>query len=595
MKHTIQYIFRQFMWLPIALIATAVHADMNPTNGPLPTIDTQPFKRSDAPAKRLVQLMYNPNSKSLQRHVYYLVAPQLEGTYDLTWEPAADHLPSKAISGKGKLIWRLPGTPAYSWSAVVAELSGAFSKGRAEGKGRFWMKNGTVYEGDWSSGQMHGKGRLQIPGGWHYEGDFHQGQRHGSGRLVDSAGTVFDGQFEHGHLVGIVEVTPFDEQAYTAEFHGGQEIAGTRRYVTDKGTPSSLHLAQVTQLTDARIGLSLDPTPPPDWFGRFSPSYTSRSDGSSILVYRADQNVRALWRNETAIPVRYGEDSDLHPASHFSPGFEMSFENLGNQPLQIVGGFVAVQNSASYLKPVMDVYVEQDCGQPLITQFSLHNYGWSQPEGANISVNILNRDGSTASAASLPVQSGWPVPQVNLAQDLMNQGVNLPLIENQSVLSCSHANAASCIEDLRRSGLYGNLSNAIDLLGSAVVLLISAQMDFSWRENNGSVISDYVTFNSYLKVGQLPFTTECGEGGAGEVLFPDPFRLSLDRSDYLIPFGLNATVRPGQYSQWAFQVEAEKASYHEFQIVLSLADGREIASRPVVLEYLRPADPYQNY
>lgn len=593
-------------WSPIVhvgavLLALAVPvlavADMRPVEGPAIPDDRALLRDPDAPPRTLAQLMFDPDAGALSRRVYTLVAPRLVGSHDVVWQPSALATASGALSGAGRLVWRRAGTPAYAQAAVVAAFEGAFVDGRAEGFGRFWHRDGFLYEGDWRLGRMEGQGRLQLPGGRHYEGAFQAGLRHGRGRFVDETGSVFEAVFERDVLSGAVTVTPFDGPAYRAEFRAGREVTGSREILPGRSGPSALHLVQATRLPDARLGLALDPSPPPNWFGPFDPSYDSRSDGAIMQVYRADRAVRDAWFSTDRIPVRRGGEMEdmLGPETHVDPGFTISFENVGGRPLQIVGGRVAVRQSTSFLRPVLDVFVPQDCGQPVIADFTLTNYGWSQPRGAHLTVDFLDWSGHVAATVDGPVSQGWPVALVDLSPALRAQGVDVTYIENSGQLRCQSSSAQGCLSELAGSGLYGALAGTLSLGGSAVHIPYQARLDFGWTEANGAARRESLTFASSLKVGQLPFQPECGEGGGIEENFPYPFRLSLDRTDYSVPFGLNATVLPGQVSRWAFQMQADKASFHDFQIVLSLADGREIASRPVSLEYLRPANPYANY
>lgn len=567
---------------------------MRPAEATVPASGINLFRGPDAAPRTLGQLMFNSETQALERRVYKLYAPRLAGNFDAVWEPAASSLGAGPISGSGRIVWRRAGTPPYSHASIVAVFEGTFVEGQAKGDGQFWHRDGLVYHGGWLNGRFDGQGQIQLPGGRHYTGGFAAGRYHGRGEYVDETGAVYSGNFKDGLLDGEILVAPFDRLAYRADFSGGNEIVGNRIEETDDVLKQRPHLVQATRLSDARIGLSLDPSPPPGWFGTFSPSYVSSSDGATMKVYRSDPDIRSLWQGGRRLWVHHaGPKSPLE--SHASPGFSLSFENTGRQPLQIVGGYVAVRQSASYLRPIVEVLVEQDCGQPVIAEFRLNNYGWGQPRNAQITVEFRNRDGGVGASVSGAVSQGWPSAHINLATGLMNYGVNLPEIENFSPLRCSSTSSSGCLSELGNSGLFGNLADAIDLDGSSVVIPYTARLDFDWVQANGRSQSESLTFSDYVKVGTLPFQAECGEGGAFEEAFPNPFHLSLDRDNYTLPFGLNARVMPGQLNRWKFNIIADKASFHEFQIVLSLADGREIASRPVSLEYFRPSNPYANY
>ena len=75
-----------------------------------------------------------------------------------------------------------------------------------EGKGKYIMSNGTVYEGDFVKGKWHGKGTIVWGdstkwAGERYEGEWVEGRRTGQGTYTDAKGNVFKGRWEKNILV----------------------------------------------------------------------------------------------------------------------------------------------------------------------------------------------------------------------------------------------------------------------------------------------------------------------------------------------------------------------------------------------------------
>ena len=64
--------------------------------------------------------------------------------------------------------------------------------------------------------------------------------------------------------------------------------------------------------------------------------------------------------------------------------------------------------------------------------------------------------------------------------------------------------------------------------------------------------------------------------------------LKLDESGYKIAIPFAGDVTPGFTSRWRIELQAPETSEHDFQLVLVLSDGRQIASRPVHLTYFIP-------
>lgn len=563
------------------------------------------FQPLQAAPRSLSQLIYLTETAQLERLTFELVAPQLVGGLDVFWQPSGSDVTSGPLRGDGRLVWRTQGTPAYDPRGVVAVFHGTFVDGRAEGQGSFWHRDGTMYDGSWRHGAMDGAGQMQWPNGTTYNGMFQDGLMDGAGQLVDRSGTIFRGEFTDGKHDGLIQVTPFAAPSYQAVWRSGREVPGTRVEDLSDWTGPSLHLVQTTSLPDARMGIALDPTPPPDATEWYKPFYRTENRGSDLVVFPADQAVYANWLGKGPLPVPNLDSngwSGLDPSEHIPPSFDFSFENTGRRNLEIVGGYLAVSRSISYMRPVMNVFYEWDCGKPVISEFTFQNYGWSQPLDANVQVDVLDNSGNPIARTGGRLTADWPRPTVNLRSFLEQQGVAVARIEDENVLDCGTRSASKCLEVLRNSGLYGNLAAAVRIGNANVVgvtpiqVPVSVRLQYNWREADGSLHSGDRSFELPLKVGQLPYQLNtCAEGGMAEELFPNPFSLDLDRENYQIGFGLTATVPPGAQQNWTFQVDASRASFHDFQVVLILSDGREIASRPVKLEYMLSRSPFEDF
>ena len=71
--------------------------------------------------------------------------------------------------------------------------------GKMEGKGRYEMNNGAIYEGEYKEGIREGKGKYQWSNGITFEGNFEKGKPKGKGKL--KVGDIeYDVIFEQGKL-----------------------------------------------------------------------------------------------------------------------------------------------------------------------------------------------------------------------------------------------------------------------------------------------------------------------------------------------------------------------------------------------------------
>jgi hypothetical protein len=140
------------------------------------------------------QQVFDPVGRSLIRRQYTIWDPQPSRNLDFGWVP--DTLVGDQdglVNGRGRLIWRLQGEPAYDPASVFAEYYGDVENGRADGHGTYFDKTGLRYVGAWRNGVMEGYGRLTFPSTDEYVGGFRAGKADGIGHYTDATGEIFDG------------------------------------------------------------------------------------------------------------------------------------------------------------------------------------------------------------------------------------------------------------------------------------------------------------------------------------------------------------------------------------------------------------------
>eukprot|EP00088_Acartia_fossae_P039814 TRINITY_DN41433_c0_g1_i1.p1 TRINITY_DN41433_c0_g1~~TRINITY_DN41433_c0_g1_i1.p1 ORF type:complete len:260 (+),score=73.27 TRINITY_DN41433_c0_g1_i1:1-780(+) len=90
--------------------------------------------------------------------------------------------------GHGSLYWK-----------DGSHYSGEWREDKKEGEGSMFYANGDVYEGQWRDEKKHGEGTYHYKSGGSYSGHFDEGSKHGQGRntMVYQSGDVedFTGQY----------------------------------------------------------------------------------------------------------------------------------------------------------------------------------------------------------------------------------------------------------------------------------------------------------------------------------------------------------------------------------------------------------------
>src|SRR5690606_31187430 len=142
-----------------------------------------------------------------------------------------------------------------------------------------------------------------------------------------------------------------------------------------------------------------------------------------------------------------------------------------------------------------------------------------------------------------------------------------------------------CLGELRQSGHFGEISDYISLDFMSVTVNIQGTLDYEWTGSDGVTASKSSPLSVVLPIASVANDPECGEGGEIIPVRHDPFVFKLDESDYRIAIPFRGDVAPGFTARWRIELQAPETSEHEFQLVLALADRRQIASRPVHLTY----------
>lgn len=553
-----------------------------------------------------VQLVWNPVTRQLERVGYAAWDPIPALGLDLQWtpdDPAA--IAPGPISGKGTLTFRRPGAAAYDPSGTVAQYRGMLRDGRADGAGQFLDSGGFAYEGEWRSGLMDGQGRLSLANGDEYVGQFLAGRRQGQGVFIDSTGAIYDGSFAAGERDGEGLFVPASGDAYRADWAMGEEVPGTRDMLPIGLVPyPRLTNAQFAELDGVRIGIVAERRPHNYELGLDPLSYTSRSDGQLLNILPDDQRLLDVWHGHVPINMTAEEieafdststtPSFLGPEERFDPmSLVFEIENSTLDPLSVVGGYLNVTSSARSREPAMQVRpVPRDpcSGQvEFLPQFFVDNFGWSIADNASINVAAGSVDGrSQGTLVNVPLGAVIDSSKVDVTEQLTALGLNTDYVAHNK-LTCTDPNDERlCLGELRQSGNFGQLSEFISLDYLTVTVAIAGTLDYDWSAADGTMHHKSSPFSVVLPIASVASDAECGEGGEIIPVSHDPFMLRLDESNYKIAIPFAGDVDTGFTSRWRIELQAPETSEHDFQLVLLLAGGEQIASRPVHLTYFMP-------
>ncbi len=514
-----------------------------------------------------VQLVWNPIGRTLERIAYTAWDPVPSLGLELQWvadDPAAAG--SGAISGKGTLTFRKPGAAAYDPTATVAQYRGTLVDGRFAGDGEFVDSAGFSYSGTWRDGLMEGEGRLMLANGDEYVGVFRNGLRDGGGIFTTASGFVYRGGFSAG--------VP-NAAAVLAQAEEG------------------IRIGIVAERRPHNYEIGLDPM-----------SYTSRSDGAVLNILPDDQRLLDAWHGTAPINLTDDEllafdnisttPSFLGPAERFDPlSLVFEIENSTTDTISLVGGFLQVADSKRNPEPAMQVrpFPRDPCSGIIefLPRFFIDNFGWVPADNASLNVHAASLDGRThGTSLNVPLGSITDSVMADTTDQLKSLGLNTDYVATNKLVCTNPNDERLCLAELKQSGQFGQLSDFISLEYMTVTVNIAGTLDYDWTGSDGAVSTKSSPFSVILPIASVANDAECGEGGEIIPVSHDPFMLHLDDTNYKIAIPFGGDVTPGFTSRWRIELQAPETSEHDFQLVLLLTDGRQIASRPVHLTYFIP-------
>ena len=509
------------------------------------------------------QLVWDDGAGRLVRKAYvaWNPTPELDLEFDWDGETTRDGV----IDGKGRLVWREKGTPAYDVTAVYSDYRGEVRNGRPDGSGRLRLRTGLVYEGGWRDGAMDGEGLIHFANGEAFEGGFAGGSPDGIGRLTTPDGRVWRSVWRDGEEV---ERAPVERRTQLAQAGG----------------------VDVNVYLDRRLDDEFRSAQDEDGFDRYSYQVDDSSGGLEIRL--ASDEIMNLWKGDAPITatLRQGTSDYFEDASQFGPVFVVvDIANEENQTAEVVGAYLDIDESMSDLQPYIDAYGPADgCNARLVTDFSLTNSGWGPAENARLTYafGTEQEPGQNVFVAELGTIDEYAAPSI--ADGLRALGVDIERLETGDFLCSSEAEFTACLADWQHSDVVAGLGGATFSDGNSQLLTrLWGILEYTWTDAKGGsnqrkspVVIDFPV----LDVGSGP---ECGAGGPVERGFPTA-KLPLDETNVRIPINYHDTIAPREQKRFGLNFIADKSSRHHFRFVIELADGRTIASPDIDLLYFIP-------
>ena len=545
------------------------------------------------------QAVFDPVERTLVRRMYTVWDAMPSRDLDFVWMPDSvrDDKEGK-INGVGHLIWRMKGKPAYDRASIFAEYRGAMKDGRAEGQGSYSDAAGISYSGEWKAGLMEGFGTLQLHGGNEYIGEMRSGKANGTGRYIDVTGEIFDGHFVDGERDGLGTTTLPSSNSYRSKWAQGKETENSH---TLRLAQSIGQLAQSVS-DDVRIGITVDKSKARDG----DLVYAAFASGPKLVIQPNNKRLMSMWKGGGEIQLRAVEEGQAGIYGVFSVTrgqlrpLTLVFEvqNRSSAPIAVAGAYLAVESSISDLQPAIQLNRDFGvCGEgsaAYFPTFRAENFGWGAAQHAAMHFAFVNPNASGRPKTFNVSKSLGDIVQtvaVDLEPELRAAGVNTGVLttKSESGFVCTGQSPAACLQQIKTTGIFGSINSQIGLKGTSIFVNAAGTLDYEWLDTKGVRHSKSSPYDVSLPLGHIKIDAECGEGGELDVIAEKALAFKLDQSGYRLPVSFQRSIPAGRTSQFTITVDATKSSEHDFTVVLQLADGREIASRPISLTYYLPA------
>jgi hypothetical protein len=582
------------------------------------------------------ELVFDRSTHQLVRKAFTIWDPAPSRNLDFLWTPSPDASSGEPIvAGEGHLVWRTRDRPSYDPRSFFSEYYGAMKDGRPDGRGWYKEINGVEYEGDWVGGLTHGQGHLKLPNGDEYQGTFVSGRPQGQGRYIDGSGEIYTGGFVAGLRQGRATTTLPNGAVYQSEWRNGVELPGSRSIRLAQARRSGSMIGAGAADADIRVVVRVNPVSPKMFAvdgesgdadtARLALGYAGANTDRGLVIRPNKKRLMDLWKGDAEIQLTPEEEKLLYGVAEASygvfalgktllPPLDMTLEvtNRATSAVQISGAYLDLRRSMTDREPAIEISAghRDQCDvprrrTPYSPKLDFENFGWGPAQNAKLRFSFVNPAiGSTPSSYELTksLPEIGKLLTVDFEPDLRANGVDVGLLARQAKtqgFKCDVGNLSQCVSKIGGRNVFGTLTDKISFPPGAksfgepnksdLVAMLAGVLEYEWTDAVGKTHSRTSPFRSILWLGHIQTELECGEGATTELITQRPLRLQLDRTDYRIPVPFQREVPAGRVARYDLLIEAPRSSEHDFSIVLQLADGREIRSRPINLLYFLPS------
>jgi hypothetical protein len=326
--------------------------------------------------------------------------------------------------------------------------------------------------------------------------------------------------------------------------------------------------------------------------------YEQENVQGRLFIGPDNERVMDLWKGKAVLRA-YNK-----PKIGYGPGYILlDIKNVGSTPVQVVDGYLQVFESATDMQPYIELSSGPDSScftsRKLDPTFGFSNTGWGRVDDAKLKFGFTSSNGHLEDARqtfTAVLGSFTNRKETTVLPALRELGVDMARIQQGNLACPSKSAVQQCLRQLIDSGAFGSMSaNSLrrasnkteDSASSIIVTTVTGRIDYTWIDSKGRVNQRQSPFAIEIPLTSFKAleTGECGAGGPEDI--HPKIMLKTDGTNYRLPLEYRTSLAPGQNTRLSLSLGAEKASEHNFQVVLRLSDGSMARSGPIDLLYFK--------
>ena len=545
---------------------------------------------------RRVQVVYDAATGSVVRAALRAWDFEPAGNLEFVFEPdpGSGFDPAAnggAITGRGKLTWRVRGSASYDRRTVHSTYVGALAEGRPHGQGRLERRSGEVLEGEWAAGRLHGKGVRIDADGTRTEAVFVAGRAEGPGRQTTPDGTIYEGGFRNGLRHGEATVRLPGGTAYASRWRAGVEISSAR--------PNAMADAMVGGLLRAQGGggdagkVELSVSVDQRITRQADMQYEDAVFDDRIEIYPSDRAMVEAWLGEATIsPDSYGATFGFVDWEESPAYLQVGLKTTDGSRVRLEALQLQVEDSQVYRKPFLSILEHRSCIGFRPT-FSFVNNGWGPARNGRLTLEFFNPDdpGRTSRSFEVAIDDFDEGLDISLRPVLEEAGVDTVALERGRFTCASEDDLPQCRQRVADSVGFGEIGSL--LFGRADISVgYRGSFAYSWADDRGNAYEESEPVEATLQLAAIETEIVVAEHGDGwgdppAALRYQEVRLPSDAQDYVVDLSVRGNRNVADLTA-RLKVYAAENSIHRFRAVARLADGSTRQTKPVELRYIFP-------